>query len=212
MKKSGFSIIEAVIAVALIVITFLLATPLIKGMGMFNSRIEKQNEVDAEFSIITKFIKDKIKTAKNNQDLSAYNIDPDYAGVFSEYKNKPSNLFKNNFLVDPNDKGPLLFLEIPVINSDGSGYDSKFVFFLFEDNKIKYRESDIYDDIAKADPTNYKFDGYGWVTLMENVEKADFQFKEGVIIFSIDLDVGEFEGKIRDKIRDSALTRIDIEI
>ncbi|WP_319205266.1 type II secretion system protein [uncultured Ilyobacter sp.] len=214
MKKNGFSIIEAVVAVALIVITFLLVTPLIKSMGMFNSRIQKQSEIDTEFSVTTKFIKDKVKSARNNQDLSDYPNDPDYAAVFSEYKSKPKNLFKSKFSVDSEDNGPLLFLEIPVVSSDSNEYDSKFVFFLFDsdDKELKYRESDTFDAAARDDPDNYTFSGYGWVTLMENVQEANFQFTEGIVIFYIDLDVGEFEGKLKDKIKDSVVTRIDFEI
>ena len=93
--------------------------------------------------------------------------------------------------------GPVLFLEIPYEESDGS-LNSKFVFFIYDNNQLKYIED--FDDSTEE-------------VLMENVSSASFELsKEGVVTFSIDLDVGEFEGKIKDSIRESAVSRIDLNI
>jgi hypothetical protein len=45
---------------------------------------------------------------------------------------------------------------------------------------------------------------------MDNVEDCSFQYRQGIVTFFINLDVGEYEGKIKDSLKDSAVSRIDI--
>ena len=95
--------------------------------------------------------------------------------------------------------GSVLFLEIPYEESDdGSDDDSKLVFLFFEDSQLRYIED--FDDSTEE-------------ILMENVSDGSFELStDGVVTFSIDLDVGDYEGKIKDSIRESAVSRIDLDI
>jgi hypothetical protein len=48
---------------------------------------------------------------------------------------------------------------------------------------------------------------------MENVSSAIFELStDGVVTFTVDLDVGDYEGKIKDSISESAVSRIDLDI
>jgi hypothetical protein len=87
-------------------------------------------------------------------------------------------------------EGSVLFLEVP----DSSG-DPEFNFFIFDDNKLKYRVG---------------FDGTN-ETLMDGVESATFKLQEGIVVYYIDLNISDLEGKLRDSLRSSASTRIDIQ-
>jgi hypothetical protein len=46
---------------------------------------------------------------------------------------------------------------------------------------------------------------------MEEVDKASFRFQEGIVLYYIDLDIGEYEGKLHSSFKGSASTRIDID-
>ncbi|WP_320046050.1 prepilin-type N-terminal cleavage/methylation domain-containing protein [uncultured Ilyobacter sp.] len=221
MNKRGFTVIEAMVTVAVLAIVFLLSSPPIRGIGMVSRRVQMQKRVDHEFAVVTKFMKSKVRSAKDNRDLSEYNDKLRYAGVFKkfkekdvddeEYDSKPYYEAKDFFeeLEDDEEKsGPILFLEIPA-NSTAESVNSKFAFFMFEKDKIKYRESKEFTDSDESDDT-FTFDGEGWETLMYNVEDCSFQYREGIVTFFIDMDVGEYEDKIKDRVRDSVVSRIDI--
>jgi hypothetical protein len=195
---------------------FLLTAPLVKSFGMVNERTRVQNEVDREFAVVSKFIKKQVRSGRRTTELIDEDSDGDndidvaYVAAFDFDKDntdkkieKFTDLSLETKLKSSGDieegSGPVLFLEIPYEESDGS-FDSKFVFFIYdEDNKqLKYIE---------------EFDEDTEEVLVENVSGASFEVSsEGVVTFSIDLDVGEFEGKIKDSIRESAVSRIDLNI
>ncbi len=196
MRRIAFTIIEMVVAVAVISIIFLLSAPLVKSFGMINERVSIQNDVDREFAVVTKFIKKQIKAGKRTEKDAGGNSDIKYAGVFSEYTDNESEFFNN--VLGEDEKGNVLFIEIPYEDADGSD-ESKFVFF-------------IYDDVNKQLKYTEDFESDSEEVLMDGLEGAWFQFKDGVATFFIDLDVGEYEGKIKDSVEDSALSRINIDL
>ncbi|WP_319204809.1 prepilin-type N-terminal cleavage/methylation domain-containing protein [uncultured Ilyobacter sp.] len=221
MNKKGFTVIEALVSVAILAVVFLLSSPLVKGLGMVSGRVQMQKKVDHEFAVVTKFLKSRVRSAKDNRDLSGYNDKLGYVGVFKkfkekdvddeEYDSKPYYEAKDFFKeleTDEKKSGPILFLEIPV-DSTSESLNSKFVFFMFEKDKIKYRESKEFTEADESDDT-FTFDGDGWETLMNNVEDCSFQYREGIVTFLIDMDVGDYEGKIKDRVRDTVVSRIDI--
>jgi len=214
MKRKGFNLIEMLIVGAIIGLVFLLTAPLVKSFGMVNERIRVQNEVDREFAVVSKFIKKQVRSGRRTTELIDEDSDGDndidvaYVAAFDFDKDntdkkieKFTDLSLETKLKSSGDieegSGPVLFLEIPYEESDGS-LNSKFVFFIYDNNQLKYIED--FDDSTEE-------------VLMENVSSASFELsKEGVVTFSIDLDVGEFEGKIKDSIRESAVSRIDLNI
>ena len=191
-KKRGVTIIEIIVAVSLLGIMFMLVVPLIRGYDKVDDRIKMQNKLDSEFSVVSNFIKRKIRSAKRTDKSSGGVYNPKFAGAFDIFDTDPSLFFAGANVKAAGEKGSVLFLEVP----EYGGSSSEFVFFIFEDNKIKYREG---------------FTGTNEV-FMENVEDASFGFREGIVTFFIDMDVGDMEGKIRDSIGDSAVTKIDIEL
>ena len=196
MKKKGVTLLETVLSIALIGVIFLLVTPVIKSFGKVNTRVMTQKKIDNEFSSVNEFIQKKVRAAKRTGKSSGGVIDPNYIGVFSSFSSDASVFFsdgsdgnpKNN--VDDGSKGSVLFLEVP----DTSG-NSDFIFFIFQDNELRYRE------------------GFGGTNeiLMRDVEDASFKFQENILVYYVDLNIGSYEGILRDSLRSSASTRIDIQ-
>ncbi|ADO82498.1 prepilin-type N-terminal cleavage/methylation domain-containing protein [Ilyobacter polytropus] len=206
MKRKGFNIIEMIIVVAIIGIVFSLTAPLVKSFGMVNERIRVQNEVDREFAVVSKFIKEEVRSARRTS--KSLDVDVKYAAIFN-LNGEDFDSFSDLILETELDEdtgtisalstGSVLFLEIPYEDSeDGSDDDSKLVFLFFEDSQLRYIED--FDDSTEE-------------ILMENISDGSFELStDGVVIFSIDLDVGDYEGKIKDSIRESAVSRIDLDI
>lgn len=92
--------------------------------------------------------------------------------------------------------GVELRLQIPI---EGSATPDS-VSFIFEK-----------DDITDLNGfLKYKQNSGSKEILMENVADATFRYQEGIILYYIDLDIGEYEGKLRSSFKGSASTRIDI--
>ena len=183
MKKKGMTIIESVIAIALLGLVFLLVAPLVKSFGRVNNRVKTQKEIDKEFANINEFIQKKIRSAK---DITGSG---QYAEVFDSSGSSTSG------------DGVELRPQIPIAGKTTP--DS--VSFIFEKDN-----NDDPDGFLK-----YKQNSGNKETLMEKVEKASFRFQEGIIVYSIDLNIDEYEkdGKkrLRDTFKGSASTRIDID-
>lgn len=198
MKKNGMTLIESIITVALIGVIFLLANPLINTFGRVKTRVKTQKQIDREFSNTSDFIQRKIRSAKKTGIISGGIGNPmsTYVGVYSSFNyntdaaTTASDFFSSTNKVADGIEGSVLFIEVP----DSSG-DPEFNFFIFDDNKLKYRVG---------------FDGTN-ETLMDGVENATFKFQEGIVVYYIDLNISDLEGKLRDSLRSSASTRIDIQ-
>jgi len=206
MKREGFNIIEMIIVVAIIGIVFSLTAPLVKSFGMVNERIRVQNEVDREFAVVSKFIKEEVRSARRTS--KSLDVDVKYAAIFNlngeDFESfsdltLETELDEDAGTISALSTGSVLFLEIPYEESDdGSDDDSKLVFLFFEDSQLRYIED--FDDSTEE-------------ILMENVSDGSFELStDGVVTFSIDLEVGDYEGKIKDSIRESAVSRIDLDI
>ena len=206
MKREGFNIIEMIIVVAIIGIVFSLTAPLVKSFGMVNERIRVQNEVDREFAVVSKFIKEEVRSARRTS--KSLDVDVKYAAIFNlngeDFESfsdltLETELDEDAGTISALSRGSVLFLEIPYEESDdGSDDDSKLVFLFFEDSQLRYIED--FDDSTEE-------------ILMENVSDGSFELStDGVVTFSIDLEVGDYEGKIKDSIRESAVSRIDLDI
>jgi len=206
MKREGFNIIEMIIVVAIIGIVFSLTAPLVKSFGMVNERIRVQNEVDREFAVVSKFIKEEVRSARRTS--KSLDVDVKYAAIFNlngeDFESfsdltLETELDEDAGTISALSTGSVLFLEIPYEESDdGSDDDSKLVFLFFEDSQLRYIED--FDDSTEE-------------ILMENISDGSFELStDGVVTFSIDLEVGDYEGKIKDSIRESAVSRINLDI
>ncbi len=188
-KKRGVTIIEVVVAISLLGVMFLMVVPLIRGYDRVDDRVKMQNKLDSEFSVVSNFIKRRVRVAKKTD--SSWSS---YAGIFKGITSDSSTFFDTtNQVSDAKERAPVLFLQVP----DYESGNTEFEFFIFDEveKKLKYQQ------------------GFGSTpeTLMESLSSASFSYREGVVTFFLEVDVGEeLEGKIRNSIGDSVVTKIDI--
>ena len=203
MNKKGMTLIESVVTIAILGVIFLLVTPLIRTFGRVDNRVKTQKEIDSKFSIVNEFIQEKIRAAKSSSSSTSYariysievDIDGEIVPGFS--KGVPDFISTNtaNEITDGT-TGNILFLEIP--NSEG---DSNENFFYINSEKVD-------DSIVKS--LGYQ-KGTSYETLINNIEDASFKFDNGIVVYYINLDIGDNEDKLKDSLRGSASTSIDFE-
>jgi len=228
MKKNGMTIIESVVAIALLGIIFLLVAPLINSFGKVKNRVKTQKQIDAEFSVVNEFIQEKIRAAKRTDketpfsgaDKDEFHTNLKYVSVYNDFHNTANTLFAVSNRAAEGELGNVLVLEIPFEegedaaddrDGDGERLESQFEILAFIDGALKYKVIDYADNSFK----NFE-------TLIENVEvysdpdnedpleKSSFKLDKGILVYYINLNIDDSEGKFRDSLRGSASTRIDI--
>lgn len=203
MKKKGMTLIESVVTIALLGVIFLLVTPLIRSFGRVKGRVYTQNSIDKEFSNVNSFIQKKIRSAKRTGKSTGsaeadFDNDIGYVGVFEKFVDSSVGFFttgESGNKIENGEKGQVLFLEVP-----SSSSNSDFVFFYFQDNQLFYQEN-FNPAEGSGNPT----------VLMSDIEEGNFRLRDGVVVYYIDLYLGEeAEGKFNDSLRSSSTTRIDL--
>jgi len=206
MKNKGMTIIESVVAIALLGVIFLLVAPLINSFGKVKNRVKTQKEIDAEFSVVNEFIQKKIRSAKvtGHSVGSVDNESGSYVGVYPSFESTSFDF--TGKLTD--EEGNVLFLEIPDIDGE-----PEFVFFILEDGELKYRDG--INGTEEILMNNLDITTGSGVTLKN---KSNFKFDKGIVIYHIKLNLENYtygdesyEGKIKGALRGSASTRIDFE-
>lgn len=181
MKKKGMTIIESIVTIALLGLIFTLVAPIIRGFGKVNNRVKTQKEIDREFANINEFIQKKVKSAKSSDGSG------EYAKVFESLSDFPGT--------STSQEGDVLYFQVPI---ESTSPDE--VLFIFDKTDVSNKKLQYSKDA-----------GNNKETLMENLADATFKFQEGIILYHIDLDIGEYEGKLRSSFKGSASTRINID-
>ncbi|WP_319371430.1 prepilin-type N-terminal cleavage/methylation domain-containing protein [uncultured Ilyobacter sp.] len=202
--KRGLSVIESIVAVAILAIVMLLMSPMVKNYGLVYDRINLQNRIDYEFGKTLEIIKRKVKASRI--------IDTgDLASVANAIE------IREDLTTSPKIISELRLL----VPNDTLSEDKNYIAFRIEENSAGERRL-VYVTNPKtaSGVTIVSTAPEGTpVELIEYLEDGGFEYKNGVVLIYLDLDIdrmtGEnIEGKrnIQDKIRDSAVTRINIDM
>ena len=203
MKKKGMTLIESVVTIALLGVIFLLVTPLIRSFGRVKGRIYTQNSIDKEFSNVNSFIQKKIRSAKRTGKSTgsgeeSFDGKIGYVGVFENFIDSSTDFFtsgESGNMLEDGEEGEALFLEVPSTSSN-----SDFVFFYFQENQLFYQEN-FNPAKGSGNPS----------VLMSDIEEGYFRLRKGVVVYYIDMYLGEeAEGRFNDSLRSSSTTRIDL--
>ncbi len=204
LLKRGLSVIESIVAVAILAIVMLLMSPMVKNYGLVYDRINLQNRIDYEFGKTLEIIKRKVKASRI--------IDTgDLASVANAIE------IREDLTTSPKIISELRLL----VPNDTLSEDKNYIAFRIEENSAGERRL-VYVTNPKtaSGVTIVSTAPEGTpVELIEYLEDGGFEYKNGVVLIYLDLDIdrmtGEnIEGKrnIQDKIRDSAVTRINIDM
>ncbi len=223
LLRKGLSVIESVVAVAILAIVMLMMSPMVKNYSMVYDRINLQNRIDYEFGKILEIIKRKVKASRvddayvvdaTGTNAKAVEVLTDYTGINDKIISELKLLVPNDGN-DP-DKNYIAFrvIEDKTSDSDGDGINDRSLVYITNPGENSYISSESESKtvlIEYLDDLDYDGDGTD--------DHEYFEYREGVVLIYLDLDIdrmtGEsIEGKrnILDKIRDAAVTRINIDM
>jgi hypothetical protein len=223
LLRKGLSVIESVVAVAILAIVMLMMSPMVKNYGLVYDRINLQNRIDYEFGKILEIIKRKVKASRvddayvvdaTGTNAKAVEVLTDYTGINDKIISELRLLVPNDGN-DP-DKNYIAFrvIEDKTSDSDGDGINDRSLVYITNPGENSYISSESESKtvlIEYLDDLDYDGDGTD--------DHEYFEYREGVVLIYLDLDIdrmtGEsIEGKrnILDKIRDAAVTRINIDM
>jgi prepilin-type N-terminal cleavage/methylation domain-containing protein len=216
--RKGLSIIETIVAVAILAIFMLLASPMVKNYSMVYDRVTLQNRIDYEYGKVLEIMKRKIRSARLIDDgelaevANAIEVLEDYTtsegvSVISELRllvpNEDNDEYENYiaFRIIESDT-----------DSDNNGYKDRSLVYVTNPNDFVSTESEsITELIEYIDDTDYNKDTID--------DEEYFEYREGVVLIYLDIDIDRMTGEsiegdrnILDKIRDSAVTRINIDM
>ncbi|WP_372714820.1 hypothetical protein [Ilyobacter sp.] len=214
--RKGLSVIESVVAVAILAIVMLMMSPMVKNYSLVYDRINLQNRIDYEFGKTLEIIKRKVKASRVDDDyvdsagdsVKAVEVLTAYTGIYD-------NIISELRLLVPNDdndpdKNYIAFriIEDKTTDSDGDGINDRSLVYITNPG----------EDSSISSEKETKTVLIEYIDAIDTSEKY-FQYKKGVVLIYLDLDIdrmtGEsIEGKrnILDKIRDSAVTRINLDM
>lgn len=223
LLRKGLSVIESVVAVAILAIVMLMMSPMVKNYSMVYDRINLQNRIDYEFGKVLEIIKRKVKASRVDDDyvVDATGTNAKAVEVLTDYTGINDKIISELRLLVPNDgndpdKNYIAFriIEDKTTDSDGDGINDRSLVYVTNPGENSYISSESESKtvlIEYIDDLDYDGDGTD--------DHEYFEYREGVVLIYLDLDIdrmtGEsIEGKrnILDKIRDAAVTRINIDM
>ena len=223
LLKKGLSVIESIVALAILAIVMLMMSPMVKNFGMVHDRINLQNRIDYEFGKVLEIIKRKVRASRIDDDyvVDSSGTNAEAVQVLTAYTGIYDEIVSELRLLVPNEDNDLdenyiafRIIEDSSTDSDGDGINDRSLVYVTNPGENSYISSENESKtvlIDYIDDLDYDGDGTD--------DHEYFDYKEGVVMIYLDLDIdrmtGEsIEGKrdILDKIRDAAVTRINIDM
>ncbi len=207
--KKGLSVIESIVAVAILAIFMLMTAPMVRNYSLVSNRVNLQNRIDYEFGKVLEIMKRKVRASRliDTGELAAV---ANAVEVVEDLTASPKIISELRLLV-PNetldeDRNYVAFR----IEEDDDG-DRRLVYVTNPGNFVSTASETITELIEYIQDTDYDEDGTD--------DEKYFDYRDGVVLIYLDLDIDRMTGesiegdrKILDKIRDAAVTRINIDM
>lgn len=207
--RKGLSVIEAIVAVAILAIFMLLASPMVKNYTMVYDRITLQNRIDYEYGKILEIMKRKIRSARLIDDGELATV-TNAIEVSEDLTVSPKIISELKLLVPNEDKDEDENYIAFRIEEDDDG-DRRLVYVTNPEGFVTTASETTTELIEYMDDLDYDGDGTD--------DEEYFEYRDGVVLICLDLDIDRMTGEsiegdrnILDKIRDSAVTRINIDM
>jgi len=195
MKNKGFTLIELMVAIAILVIIVGMLTPLMTSITKSNKKTQDINQLDLNLGKSVDVFKSAVRSAKT--------IDNNWVvtGSAIYLTSSTSAALSSSTITDS-----AIVINVPKEISTDTYADEKVIFYFDSVNKKLMLNS----------TTGSSFAGVGGdVELVENVKNAFFSYKNNIatIYLEIKLDKNgsDTDEKNIKKIRDAAVTRINID-
>ena len=202
MKNKGFTLVELMVAVAILVIIVGMLTPLMTSITKSNKKTQDINQLDLNLGKSIDVFKGAVRSSK----IIEENWKPggtDTTGTAIYLTSSTSAALSSSTTTDS-----AIVINVPKESSSGSDtyWDEKVIFYFDSTNKKLMLNS----------TTGSSFTGVGGdVELVNNVKNAFFGYQNNIatIYLEIKLDKNgsDTDEKNLKKIRDAAVTRINID-
>ena len=194
-KKDGFTLIELMVAMAILVIMVLMVAPLMSSISKSNKRTQELNQLDINVGRTIDVFKRAVRGSQPILDdwvitnSAIYLAEDKYANPIED-----TNITTSKFIV----------INVPKEISENNYKDEKVIFYYDSDDKELVLNSTTGSAMPITRP----------VILVKNVLDANFGYKNNIatIYLKVKLDPKEDDATARFKeIRDAAVTRINIQ-
>ena len=194
-KKDGFTLIELMVAMAILVIMVLMVAPLMSSISKTNRRTQELNQLDINVGRTIDVFKRAVRGSQPILDdwvitnSAIYLAEDKYANPIED-----TNITTSKFIV----------INVPKEISENNYKDEKVIFYYDSDDKELVLNSTTGSAMPITRP----------VILVKNVLDANFGYKNNIatIYLKVKLDPKEDDATARFKeIRDAAVTRINIQ-
>ena len=113
----------------------------------------------------------------------------------SSLRNESVGIFDDDGLLDEGTAG-----EKVIIYTIDSGGNAIYIQYALEGSDLKLKIGSAINDLGNNS------------TVLSDVEKCEFKYKDKILLFYFKIDVPEkLEGKVRNEVRDVAITRINLQ-
>jgi len=187
MKKRGFSLLEIIVVTAIMGIVMLIFSPMINAFIGAQDRISNQSKVDSRLNEVVEFIKRDVRNARSIGESDDEELEGEAVKIY------------NDDIAISNGIGN----KIIIYTTDLEG-NSKYIQYILEGEELKLKSSDTFEELSETSNKS--------VIILSNVEKCEFKYEDKILLFYFKINIPEkLKGKIRNEVRDVAITRINLE-
>ncbi len=198
MKNKGFTLLELMIAIAILTILISMLGPMFSSITKANKKSSEITRLDLTLGKSIDVFKRTIRSSKESKNSFGNVVGTSTtSGIFLAQGNSISTAFGNPVV---GTSSSALVINVPKLNTSNNIIDERVILY-FEGDKLKIN--------SISDPgSNINFNGISNpTTLVTGVQRGQFEYRENIAIIELEVKVGETQ-KI---IREAAVTRINIQ-
>lgn len=191
-RKNAFTLIELIVAMAILVIIVGMITPLMTSITKSNKKTQEINELDLNLGKSIDIFKSAVRSSKPISSGTSWNV-TGIAIYLSDNSGIPTTSAISNAIV----------VNVPKEISADTYEDEKVIFYLSGTNLMLNSTHESVDDdfIGVTRP----------VELVKNVQSAKFTYSSNIATIYLKVQMDKNDVNNFKEIRDAAVTRINIE-
>ncbi len=196
MKSKGFTLLELMIAIAILTILISMLGPLFSSITKANKKSSEITRLDLTLGKSIDVFKRTIRSSKESE-KSFGNMASTTSGIFLAEGNPLLTAFGNPV---NGTSSSALVVNVPKLNTSNNIVDERVILY-FEGDKLKI------NSILNPNSNSNFYGINNPTTLVTGVQRGQFEYRENIAIIELEVKVGD----TKKTIREAAVTRINIE-